>query len=103
MGKKITEMTNEEREIAKQEGIIKFQADMISLKESSPERWKFIDSMPVTYQRTFLKAYTTRSMANGVRAKCLDCALFSKEEITNCTVLTCALFEFRPYQKKGVE
>jgi hypothetical protein len=51
----------------------------------------------------FKKAFERESRSNALKAKCLDCCCFMIPEITNCTVETCPLWSYRPYQRKGGE
>lgn len=44
-----------------------------------------------------LKAQVPRSTA--IRVKCLQCCGYQRDEISVCTVVTCALHPVRPYQK----
>lgn len=50
----------------------------------------------------FLRAWTgVASKRDAIRAKCLDCSGLSVTEVRHCTVTTCGLWLYRPYQKKG--
>lgn len=46
-----------------------------------------------------LKAKVSKSVA--IRVKCLQCCGYQREEISVCTVVTCALHPVRPYQSKA--
>lgn len=41
------------------------------------------------------------SPRSAIRAKCLDCCCYVREEVTNCQVVLCPLHAFRPYQGKA--
>lgn len=43
----------------------------------------------------------TGSPRQAIKAKCLTCANFVREEIEHCTVITCPLHAFRPYTVTG--
>ena len=62
------------------------------LDRSTPEKHK------IATQRALL-GQAPRSLA--IRVKCLQCCNYEREEIVNCTVLTCALHAVRPYQNKN--
>ena len=50
----------------------------------------------------FLRAWTgVASKRDAIRTKCLDCSGLSVNEVRHCTVTTCGLYLYRPYQKKG--
>lgn len=50
----------------------------------------------------FFRVYAGQTgLSQAVKAKCLNCSCWQPSEITNCTVLTCPLWEFRPYQQKN--
>lgn len=53
---------------------------------------------PSAYRATLERAYRENSPAAAIKAKCLDCTLFQREEIRLCSVKTCPLWRFRPYQ-----
>lgn len=36
------------------------------------------------------------SRSQALKAKCLDCSNFNRDEVDNCTVTTCPLWHFRP-------
>ncbi len=59
-----------------------------------------ISGAPEIYRGALVKAYTGKSKAAGVKAKCLDCTNFQRLEITNCAVFGCPLHQYRPYQVK---
>jgi len=46
-----------------------------------------------------LKGQLPKSAA--IRIKCMQCTNYQREEVTNCTVVTCALFPVRPYQSRN--
>ena len=43
------------------------------------------------------------SRSTAIRVKCLQCCGYQREEIKECTVITCALYAVRPYQPDEVE
>jgi len=46
----------------------------------------------------FQRAFSGKSLAAAVKARCIQCACYQKPEITKCRVPDCALFRYRPYQ-----
>jgi hypothetical protein len=46
----------------------------------------------------FERAFSGKSLAAAVKARCIQCSCYSKPEITKCRVTDCALFRYRPYQ-----
>lgn len=43
------------------------------------------------------------SRANALKIKCLQCSNYQMLEVRNCTVVTCALHNLRPYQVGATE
>ena len=58
------------------------------------------DNVLLSYKRTLAEAFTSRSYMKVIKAKCLTCCCFEREEVRNCTVQICALCNLRPYQDK---
>lgn len=59
--------------------------------------------LPTSTLGFYDKAYKG-SRANAIKAKCLECCLNVRDEVSLCKVYTCPLYEVRPYQKvKAVE
>jgi hypothetical protein len=52
------------------------------------------------YEGVFKRAFSGRSKASAIKAKCLDCTCLDKKEITLCNVKSCPLWIYRPYQEK---
>lgn len=61
------------------------------IAQSVPEKHKIAT-------RRALLGQITRSTA--IRVKCLQCSGYQREEISVCTVSTCALWPVRPYTAK---
>lgn len=70
---------------------------------TSKEQWEqdYIERIPDTQKGVFQKAYSGKSKAAGIKAKCLDCTNFQRSEVEICTVTTCPLFQYRPYKPAG--
>lgn len=56
--------------------------------------------IPKIYRKTYDTAMQGKSRTAGVKAKCLDCTNWQKEEIKKCTVSDCPLYPYRPYGAK---
>lgn len=89
--------TPEQREMAKQRNLER-------VKEFINANWKgrgsFVSALKESMKLTFIKAYEGNKPC-AIKAKCLDCSCFSKEEVTLCEAYTCPLWEIRPYQRKS--
>jgi hypothetical protein len=67
----------------------------------SPEQSEHIESLPPAYKKVFLEVFVgAKSFPKLLKAKCLDCTCYQREEITLCQVRLCPLWKYRPYQKK---
>ncbi|KKN44595.1 hypothetical protein LCGC14_0691330 [marine sediment metagenome] len=53
-----------------------------------------------SYRRVWGKAVTKKSMRAAVNAKCQDCMCWQSAEIRQCDIITCPLWQYRPYQGK---
>ena len=50
----------------------------------------------------FFRVYAGQTgLTEAVKAKCLDCSCWQREEITDCRVFACPLWAHRPYQKEA--
>jgi hypothetical protein len=61
----------------------------------------FLSSLPISVRGVFERALNGKSKAAAIKAKCLDCCCFNKEEIGGCRIKTCPLWSYRPYQKNN--
>jgi hypothetical protein len=62
---------------------------------------EFLEKVPVMYYTTMESALTGKpSRAKAIKAMCLSCSAFVREEITECRVILCPLHAYRPYQAK---
>lgn len=50
--------------------------------------------------RAFAK---TASPRQAIKARCLQCSNYQRDEIANCTVLGCAFWQYRPFQDNAEE
>lgn len=42
----------------------------------------------------------TSSPRQAIKARCLQCSNYARDEIAHCTVITCALWQYRPFQRR---
>ena len=47
---------------------------------------------------TFQKAFSGKSKALAIKAKCIECSNLQKQEVALCQVLGCPLYPYRPYR-----
>jgi len=52
------------------------------------------------YRKLYDKAINKKSMRAAVNSKCLDCMNYQSREIKICSVVTCPLWSYRPYQDR---
>jgi hypothetical protein len=57
--------------------------------------------MPEIHKANYDKALRGRSMKAGIKAFCLECVQWQKEEVRLCTDLACSLYPYRPYKKRS--
>jgi len=61
-----------------------------------------VHNAPRSFQALMRRALfekVSRSMA--IKAKCAECCGFERDEVANCTSISCPLWRFRPYQTKA--
>lgn len=64
-------------------------------------RANYIRRLPLSYRWFFYNIFNVKNTGKtAIKGKCLDCSNFDKNEITNCNVESCALWNLRPYQSK---
>lgn len=86
------------------------QARLVAAKEwkSKIERFKsenrndivnYFLGLPDTCKRGWYDCFTSKSTnKRAIKAKCLDCSNYQREEVVECTVKTCPLWNFRPFK-----
>lgn len=57
-----------------------------------------LSEMPKMYRRAYLEAMKGKSPTAAIRAHCLECMGWSRNDIPGCTAGACALFPYRPFQ-----
>ena len=55
---------------------------------------------PESAKGTLKRAFSgSGGRANAIKAMCLTCVGYQREEIANCTGFSCPLWAYRPFQK----
>jgi hypothetical protein len=55
--------------------------------------------IPKIYRKTYDTAMQGKSLKSAVKAFCLECVCWQKEEVQLCTSLACPLYPYRPYKQ----
>jgi hypothetical protein len=58
-----------------------------------------IKDIPKIYRKIYEKAVINGSKPAAIKAFCLECVCWQKNEIINCTSLDCPLYAVRPFIK----
>lgn len=62
------------------------------------------ETIPPLYQNVVAKAQRGEvSPRQAIKARCLQCSNFVRAEVAHCTVKSCALHAYRPYQQSAEE
>lgn len=64
------------------------------------EQAEAIRRTPLSQKSVMVKAFSGKSKAAALKAKCIECAGFVRAEVAECTVECCPLWVYRPYQGK---
>jgi hypothetical protein len=63
---------------------------------------RYLDGVPTSAKGIVTRAHRkTGGRQNAIKAKCLDCCNWDRDEVANCTVLVCPLHPWRPFQDKA--
>jgi hypothetical protein len=54
--------------------------------------------MPEIHRANYDKAQRGKSMKAAIKAFCLECVCWQKEEVRLCTSPACPLYSYRPYK-----
>lgn len=57
-----------------------------------------VNEAPVSCKGIMERAYTGNSRTTAIKAMCLRCVGYRREDVTGCTAYACPLWNFRPYQ-----
>jgi hypothetical protein len=75
------------------------------MEKIDKKKHSYFKNIPEKYKVLFLKIAVgeTTSLIKKIKAKCLDCCCFEREEVRLCNMDQCALHRVRPYQNKEIE
>jgi len=59
---------------------------------------KRLNDMPSAYRNIYKKAMAGKNRAAGVKAFCLECMGWQRNEIKNCDSVACPLYPYKPYK-----
>ena len=77
---------------------------MTSIKEQLIQWHKNIpDLFKGAFRKKWIKALQRKSMRAAITAKCQDCMCWQNVEIRKCNLVTCPLFQYRPFSDKDGE
>jgi hypothetical protein len=62
------------------------------------DKEKRLLQIPKIHQATYKSAMTGKSRKNAVKAFCLECVCWQKEEVRLCTDTGCPLYPYRSYK-----
>ena len=65
----------------------------------TPTQTRYVASAPQSVRRVLERAFDGESSPRqAIKAGCLACSCFQRDEITNCRVILCPLWAYRPFQ-----
>ena len=74
------------------------------MKVLLPEQERRVDDASEKYRGVMRRAYAgTASPRTAIKAFCLQCVGYLREDVTSCTALACPLHGYRPYQRREGE
>lgn len=74
---------------------------MISIRDQLRQWYRNIpDIYQGAFRKKWIKALQRKSMKAAISAKCQDCMCWQNTEIKECNIVTCPLFQYRPFSKK---
>ena len=53
-----------------------------------------------SFRKKWIKALQRKSMKAAVDAKCQDCTAWQNAEVRECDIVTCPLWQYRPFRDK---
>lgn len=71
-----------------------------TLAKISQKQVEYVQKHVSSYQRLLADAFAG-SRAKALKAKCLACSNYQRDEVANCTVVTCPLHSVRPFQSNA--
>jgi hypothetical protein len=73
--------------------------DERSLTAQQNRRLEWVRNNAPSKTAVFIRAYSGKSRAAGIRAHCLDCLGCDVSAIRECASTACPLWRYRPYQQ----
>ncbi|WP_162910905.1 hypothetical protein [Azohydromonas sediminis] len=75
------------------------QARQLVVSEACEAQARRVASAPTLYRKMLEKSFTGGlSPRQTIKAKCLDCSNFQRDEVASCRAVACPLWALRPYQ-----
>ena len=68
------------------------------VKPLNPRALAVISESPARYRTIMERAFTTNRKSLAIKAFCLRCVGYEREEVRRCTSFGCPLWTHRPYQ-----
>jgi len=68
------------------------------MKEIGEKKKKRLKEIPKSYKNNYLKAMRGKSKSSAIKAFCLECMGWQRNEVKNCCSNECPLHPYRPYQ-----
>ena len=56
-------------------------------------------NLPEAYTKIYNKAVSGKSRNAAIKAFCLECCAYEREEVHHCSDPHCPLYKYRPYQR----
>ena len=60
-----------------------------------------LNHIPESQKGIFTRVYSGAGRALAVKAKCLDCCCYQRDQVRNCQSTACPLYAFRPFQAEN--
>lgn len=76
------------------------QISITNLTELQTQELKTIRRYTPRYENLAKRVFSGRSRGAAVKLKCLECCNWQRNEVRDCTIGGCALWQYRPYQEK---
>jgi len=70
----------------------------LTINEFEAETLKRVSNYTPSARNAFLKAFSGKSRAMALKAKCIECCCYQKNEVAACQVPGCPLYRYRPYR-----
>jgi hypothetical protein len=74
------------------------QIKLTNLTQLQTEELKTIRRHTPRYENLAKRVFSGRSRGAAVKLACLQCVCWQRNEVRDCTIEGCALWQYRPYQ-----